>query len=57
MRQQKPNWIMMLLALMVAAACADGPTTPNGIEGAERHTYMLDPVTVVGHPQDPECDP
>lgn len=53
-------WTAMLFALIIAAACADGPTTPNGVRagnaGASTN-LMLDPITVIGTPQEPTCDP
>ncbi len=51
-------WAAMLGALLLTAACADTPTGPNpnaGNSGPSK--YMLEPVIVVGHPQDPGCNP
>lgn len=60
-------WAAMLLTVMVMAACADAPTTPQGegissagnAGGRSRPNtdLMLDPVIVIGTPQEPTCDP
>jgi hypothetical protein len=53
-------WTAMLFALIVAAACADGPTTPERMRAGDAGPstdYMLDPITVIGTPQEPTCDP
>lgn len=50
--------VAMLFALLLAAACADAPTAPNaaGTTGSSSD-YLLDPVIVIGTPQEPVCDP
>jgi hypothetical protein len=52
-------WTAMLFALIVAAACADGPTTPDSARAesappSRDDIIRLGPVVVVGQPQ---CDP
>lgn len=51
-------WAAMLCVLTVAAACADAPTAPvANARGSGPSKYTLEPVIVIGHPQDPGCNP
>jgi hypothetical protein len=58
-----PMLTAMLFALIVAAACGDGPMTPDSAPTsaavAPSRDYLLDPVIVIGTPQTPApaCDP
>lgn len=52
------TWVAMLFALLLAAACADAPTAPIGAgTTGPSSDYLLDPVIVIGTPQEPVCDP
>lgn len=50
----------MFFATTAATACADGPTTPSSVRPGDAGLstgYTLDPITVIGTPQEPSCDP
>lgn len=64
MRHVRTWWVVMLSALLFAAGCADAPTAPSAapdrIEAGAAPSndgLVLDPVIVIGTPQEPTCDP